>query len=82
MLDAWLGSMKSISYSAAAAHPMAASVAPDGGHHISQHLLIDRFLGSRQPRVKVRRWQTTTMRGATVQISSPTSWAMWGCGSA
>ena len=32
---------------------MAVSVAPDGGHHISQHLLIDRFLGSRQSRVKV-----------------------------
>jgi len=31
---------------------MAASVGPDGGHYISQHLLIDRFL-SRQCRVKV-----------------------------
>jgi hypothetical protein len=25
---------------------MAASVGPDGGHYIGQHLLIDRFLGS------------------------------------
>jgi hypothetical protein len=32
---------------------MAASVAPDGGHYISQHLLIDRFLGSRQSQVMV-----------------------------
>ena len=32
---------------------MAASVGPDGGRYIGQHLLIDRFLGSRQCRVNV-----------------------------
>jgi hypothetical protein len=45
--------MKSISCSAAAAHPMAASVGPDGGQYIGQQILVDRFLGSRQCRVKV-----------------------------
>ena len=32
---------------------MAASVGPDGGQYIGQQVLIDRFLGSRQRRVKV-----------------------------
>jgi hypothetical protein len=32
---------------------MAASVGPDGGRYIGQHLLIDRFLGSRECRVNV-----------------------------
>ena len=35
------------------AHPMAASVGPDSGHYIGQQVLIDRFLCSRQCRVKV-----------------------------
>ena len=32
---------------------MAASVGPDGGQYIGQQILVDRFIGSRQYRVKV-----------------------------
>jgi hypothetical protein len=90
---------------------MAASVAPDGGHYISQHLLIDRSLGSRQSQVMVLLLNGPDQCGGTAgapdgvlvgqkahvgaitlsdhddatgdrKISSPTSWAIWGCGSA
>src|SRR4030095_5935035 len=54
-LDAWLGSdaRRALVVLRQSAHPMAASVGPDSGHYIGQQVLIDRFLCSRQCRVKV-----------------------------
>ena len=46
------------------AHPMAASVRPDGGQYIGQQIFIDGFLGSRQCRVKVRQLSGPDQRGS------------------
>jgi hypothetical protein len=53
-----------VSCSAAAAHPMAASVRPDGGQYIGQQIFIDGFLGSRQCRVKVLLLSGPDQRGS------------------
>jgi hypothetical protein len=66
--------MKSISCSAAAAHPMAARSGPTAAS-IGQQIIVDRFLGSRQCRVKVplqpERWMESHAQGRLVPESEP-----------
>ena len=47
---------------------MAASVGPDGGQCFGQQVLIDRFLGSRQCRVKV------LLLSSPDQVAQPERW--------